>query len=136
MRVSKIIEQYVRDEVHKKFQPLIDDIDKPLREKRDELDDVLKCIFENYYNEVNKAAAALGFDELMTYKRGDSPPYHLFNSRSFHVVGEEEINKKRRDICDKRDATIHEILLSLELGSAKKSELNDILAAVTVENVD
>ena len=136
MRVSRIIDQYVRDEVRKKYQPLIDAIEEPMCKKKAELDDILEGVFKNYYEEVNKTAVALGFEPMQPYDKERSHWYRQFSSGNFHVVGHEEIEKKRRAIYDKMSSTIHDILLSLELGSAQKSELNDILATVTVEDVN
>jgi hypothetical protein len=128
MRVTKVIREYVEREVGAKFNPLIREVNKEYDAERAELERRLNELKEETEARAIEIASSLGFAYTPWHSDAVRISTNYFSNRE-----KEEANLKlRRELESRRDKTIEDLLLNLELGETTKAELKDAIEAVTV----
>ena len=128
MRVTKVIREYVEREIGAKFQPQLDEIGKDYQADRDILDSRLKELQAEMESRAEEIAESMGF----TFRHGWGDAVCIRSNYSENDEKCKEINQRRRELTEKRDKAIENILLNLELGETTKTELRDAIEAVEV----
>lgn len=134
MRVTKLIREYVEEQVTKNFpqsqaEIKFDEICKKVNEKRTELNIKLKEIAKELCEQANKE---LGLNDL---KSGQGLYINDYWNGVFStlydtkIYEEAQIQKQKR--LEKINNTINDILISLELG-ANRQELEEMLNNIGV----
>ena len=129
MRVTKVIREYVEREVGAKFNPLIQEINKEYDAERAELERRLNELKEETEAKATEIAASLGFAYASAWH---SDAVRIYPNYFSNKEKEEAGSKLRRELESRRDKTIEDLLLNLELGETTKAELKDAIEAVTV----
>ena len=125
MRVTGVIKDYITREVNKKYQEKLDSIPNDYQEDYDKMIDEIEALVDETNVKARQIAEKYGMLEEKNYNIID---YHTYR------LGDDTRSDKRyalvRELKQKRDDKIAQIILDLELGETTKKELNDILANV------
>ena len=125
MRVTGVIKDYITKEVTKKYREKLDSIPNDYQEDYDKMIDEIQALVDETNVKARQIAEKYGMLEEKNYKIIDYSTYRL---------GDDTRSGKRyaleKELKQKRDDKIAQIILDLELGETTKKELNDILANV------
>ena len=125
MRVTGVIKDYITREVNKKYQEKLDSIPNDYQEDYDKMIDEIKALVDETNIKARQIAEKYG---MLKEKNYDIIDYHTYR------LGDDTRSDKRyalvRELKQKRDDKIAQIILDLELGETTKKELNDVLANV------
>ena len=125
MRVTGVIKDYITREVNKKYQEKLDSIPNDYQEDYDKMISEIEALVDETNIKARQIAEKYGMLEEKNYKIIDYSTYRL---------GDDTRSDKRyalvRELKQKRDDKIAQIILDLELGETTKKELNDVLANV------
>ena len=125
MRVTGVIKDYITREVTKKYQEKLDSIPNDYQEDYDKMIDEIETLVDETNIKARQIAEKYGMLEEKNYNIIDYNSYRL---------GDDTRSDKRyalvRELKQKRDDKIAQIIFDLELGETTKKELNDILANV------
>ena len=125
MRVTGVIKDYITREVNKKYQEKLDSIPNDYQEDYDKMIDAIQSLVDETNVKARQIAEKYGMLKEKNYKIIDYSTYRL---------GDDTRSSKRyaleRELKQKRDDKIAQIILDLELGETTKKQLNDILANV------
>ena len=125
MRVTGVIKDYITREVNKKYQEKLDSIPNDYQEDYDKMIDEIEALVDETNIKARQIAEKYGMLKEKNYKIIDYSTYRL---------GDDTRSDKRyvlvRELKQKRDDKIAQIILDLELGETTKKELNDVLANV------
>ena len=125
MRVTGVIKDYITREVNKKYQEKLDSIPNDYQEDYDKMIDEIKALVDETNIKARQIAEKYGMLKEKNYEIIDYNTYRL---------GDDTRSDKRyalvRELKQKRDDKIAQIILDLELGETTKKELNDILVNV------
>ena len=125
MRVTGVIKDYITREVNKKYQEKLDSIPNDYQEDYDKMIDEIEALVDETNVKARQIAEKYGMLKEKNYKIIDYSTYRL---------GDDTRSDKRyalvRELKQKRDDKIAQIILDLELGETTKKELNDVLANV------
>lgn len=126
MRVTKIIREYVEETVNGIYNPIINNCSKDYSEKKNEVEDILEKMADEFDAAAKKIIKEHGFT------------INSWNGEEKHIVsytcnfGEKEyapILAERRKLRDEKMQKIQDILVNLELGGTK-AELDEMLRAL------
>lgn len=126
MRVTKIIREYVEETVNGIYNPIINNCSKGYSEKKNEVEDILEKMADEFDAAAKKIIKEHGFT------------INSWNGEEKHIVsytcnfGEKEyrpILEERRKLRDEKTRKIQDILVNLELGGTK-AELDEMLRAL------
>ena len=126
MRVTKIIREYVEETVNGIYNPIINNCSKGYSEKKNEVEDILEKMADEFDAAAKKIIKEHGFT------------INSWNGEEKHIVsytcnfGEKEyrpILEERRKLRDEKAQKIQDILVNLELGGTK-AELDEMLRAL------
>lgn len=126
MRVTKIIREYVEEAVNGIYNPIINNCSKDYSEKKNEVEDILEKMADEFDAAAKKIIKEHGFT------------INSWNGEEKHIVsytcnfGEKEytpILEKRRKLRDEKKQKTQDILVNLELGGTK-AELDEMLRAL------
>ena len=125
MRVTGVIKDYITREVNKKYQEKLDSIPNDYQEDYDKMISEIEALVDETNVKARQIAEKYGMLKEKNYKIIDYSTYRL---------GDDTRSDKRyalvRELKQKRDDKIAQIILDLELGETTKKELNDVLANV------
>ena len=125
MRVTGVIKDYITREVNKKYQEKLDSIPNDYQEDYDKMIDEIEALVDETNIKARQIAEKYGMLEEKNYNIID---YHTYR------LGDDTRRSKRyaleKELKQKRDDKIAQIILDLELGETTKKELNDVLANV------
>ena len=125
MRVTGVIKDYITREVNKKYQEKLDSIPNDYQEDYDKMIDEIEALVDETNVKARQIAEKYGMLKEKNYKIIDYSTYRL---------GDDTRSDKRyalvRELKQKRDDKIAQIILDLELGETTKKQLNDVLANV------
>ena len=125
MRVTGVIKDYITREVNKKYQEKLDSIPNDYQEDYDKMIDEIEALVDETNIKARQIAEKYGMLKEKNYKIIDYSTYRL---------GDDTRSDKRyalvRELKQKRDDKIAQIILDLELGETTKKQLNDVLANV------
>ena len=125
MRVTRVIKDYITREVNKKYQEKLDSIPNDYQEDYDKMIDEIEALVDETNIKARQIAEKYGMLKEKNYKIIDYSTYRL---------GDDTRSDKRyalvRELKQKRDDKIAQIILDLELGETTKKQLNDVLANV------
>ena len=125
MRVTPVIKDYVTREVNKKYQEKLDSIPNDYQEDYDKMIGEIEALVDETNIKARQIAEKYGMLKEKNYKIIDYSTYRL---------GDDTRSDKRyalvRELKQKRDDKIAQIILDLELGETTKKQLNDVLANV------
>ena len=125
MRVTGVIKDYITREVNKKYQEKLDSIPNDYQEDYDKMISEIKALVDETNIKARQIAEKYG---MLKEKNYDIIDYHTYR------LGDDTRSDKRyalvRELKQKRDDKIAQIILDLELGEITKKELNDVLANV------
>lgn len=135
MRMTKVIREYIADEINAKYQPHIDALSEKYH-----LDADQKAI-QAVKNEVEEVAKKMFAEKLAPYYDPDDLRV-LMGSYSIYVPSHWGINGRgQKQYCEEkdkltaaRDKAIKEILITMELGGTKE-QLDEMLAKINPEEV-
>lgn len=134
MKVTKIVREYIEESVDKKFQPAVD----ALKEKYalGEVAETEKAVMER----INRAAKALYTEGMRPYYTAENMEtlmndWCIYSPRSYSVrrIGAKEYEEESDALKRRRDDTIKNILITLELGGTK-ADLDRMLTEVNVND--
>ena len=125
MRVTGVIKDYITREVTKKYREKLDSIPNDYQEDYDKMISEIQALVDETNVKARQIAEKYGMLKEKNYEIIDYNTYRL---------GDDTRSDKRyalvRELKQKRDDKIAQIILDLELGETTKKELNDILANV------
>ncbi len=125
MRVTGVIKDYITREVTKKYQEKLDSIPNDYQEDYDKMISEIEALVDETNVKARQIAEKYGMLEEKNYNIID---YHTYR------LGDDTRRSKRyaleKELKQKRDDKIAQIILDLELGETTKKELNDVLANV------
>ena len=125
MRVTGVIKNYITREVVKKYQEKLDSIPNDYQEDYDKMISEIEVLVDETNVKARQIAEKYGMLKENNYKIIDYSTYRL---------GDDTRRDKRyalvRELKQKRDDKIAQIILDLELGETTKKELNDVLVNV------
>ena len=125
MRVTGVIKDYITREVIKKYQDKLDSIPNDYQEDYDKMISEIEALVDETNIKARQIAEKYG---MLKEKNYDTIDYHTYR------LGDDTRSDKRyalvRELKQKRDDKIAQIILDLELGETTKKELNDILVNV------
>ena len=125
MRVTGVIKDYITREVNKKYREKLDSIPNDYQEDYDKMISEIEALVDETNVKARQIAEKYGMLKEKNYNIIDYSTYRL---------GDNTRSDKRyalvRELKQKRDDKIAQIILDLELGETTKKELNDILANV------
>ena len=119
MKVSKLIREHIEDQITKLYRPTLDKIrneievlDKEGREEKDKIKDKAEKVMRDFLKKE-------GFVNNCSY---DSSVLSFYSVRPKAIVEKiEKLELKKQELKTKRDNTIMNILLELELGGTKET---------------
>lgn len=127
MRVTKRIEEYIREQVNEKFEQKLEELRNTTGRRRKEI--------EKACEEAKRKVYPV-FEKLMTEEEFDCKievEFHSYRGDYLKKTPEEEAaENKIIALNDKRAKTIQDILIALELGGTKE-ELDRMLANINTE---
>ena len=125
MRVTGVIKDYITREVTKKYQEKLDSIPNDYQEDYDNMISEIKALVDETDIKARQIAEKYG---MLKEKNYDIIDYHTYR------LGDDTRSDKRyalvRELKQKRDDKIAQIIFDLEFGETTKKELNDVLANV------
>ena len=125
MRVTGVIKDYITREVTKKYREKLDSIPNDYQEDYDKMISEIQALVDETNIKARQIAEKYGMLKEKNYEIIDYNTYRL---------GDDTRSDKRyalvRELKQKRDDKIAQIILDLELGETTKKELNDVLANV------
>ena len=127
MRVTKLIKEYVEEEVSKAFSNYKEEELKELKDKNTEIKEYIDNINEKLRNESQKIIEEI----VQKFNIEDSYPdnkyrnslevrYNPIEYNEYYTVLRKEIDKIDQEKRNKINETIKNILIELELGATKK----------------
>lgn len=133
MRVTKLIKEYVEEQVKAKYpqtaeEKALKEFETKLENKQEILNDTIKKYAEELCQEANKELGIENWDE----NRKFAPNSYCYNLVSFSLYNSElgiKAEEARRERNKKITDTIKEILINLELG-ATKTDLDEMLSKI------
>lgn len=123
MRVTKIIKEYVEETVNGIYDPIIQNCSKEYSEKRNEVEEILEKMVNEFDVAAKKVIKEHGFTIDSWYGREEHIVGHTCN---FGKKEYESIANKRNELRDEKRRKIQDILVNLELGGTK-AELDEML---------
>ena len=134
MRVTKAIREYVEEEISKKYNTVINETGTDYETEREDVKNGVLEIMKRANEQALSYIAARGFN----YKRGyyrydDSPMMFEFHGNIEREEDEKALNAERHRLNDNMHARIKQVLFDLEIGTAGKMELRDIIDSIEVE---
>ena len=125
MRVTGVIKDYITREVTKKYREKLDSIPNDYQEDYDKMLSEIEVLVDETNVKARQIAEKYGMLKEKNYEIIDYNTYRL---------GDDTRSDKRyalvRELKQKRDDKIAQIILDLELCETTKKELNDVLANV------
>lgn len=127
MRVTKLIKEYVMEEVHAKYQKQIDKVieESVSTQKEREFNEEIKAMRElweqDYINLMEKYGIVGSFEGLEHVRVN-------YCGCGLHHKDIDENRKEVRKLKRQEQDAIQKILLNLELGGATLNELNEMIA--------
>lgn len=129
MRVTKIIREYVEETVNGIYDPIIENCSKDYSEKKNEVEDIL----EKMVDEFNAAAKKVIKEHGFTIDSWNGEEKHIINyTCNFGKKEYGSIIDKRNELRDEKRRKIQDILVNLELGGTK-AELDEMLKNIREE---
>lgn len=129
MRVTKIIREYVEETVNEIYNPLIENCSKDFSKKKNEIEDIL----EKMTDEFNAAAKKMIKEHGFTIDSWSGEEKQIINySCNFGKKEYNSITDKRNELRDEKRRKIQDILVNLELGGTK-AELDEMLKNIREE---
>ena len=129
MRVTKIIREYVEETVNGIYDPIIGNCSKDYSKKKNEVEDILEKMVDEFNTAAKKAIKEHGFT------------IDSWNGEEKHIIGYtcnfgkkefESVIDKRNELRDEKRRKIQDILVNLELGGTK-AELDEMLKNIREE---
>ncbi len=127
MRVTKLIREHVETEVGKVYSAKIEAAGAEYYKERDQLEEKLEAIVEEANNKVIALVESEGFEVSNAWSHKNAVSLTCTIKKQ---AEEEKISKERRELKEKKNEIIKDILLSLELGEVTKAELTQLLNEV------
>ena len=129
MRVTKIIREYVEETVNGIYDPIIGNCSKDYSEKKNEVEDIL----EKMVDEFNVAAKKVIKEHGFTIDSWNGEEKHIIGyTCNFGREEYKSITDKRNELRDEKRRKIQDILVNLELGGTK-AELDEMLKNIREE---
>lgn len=126
MRVTKIIREYVEEAVNEIYDPIIGNCSKDYSEKKNEVEDILEKMADEFDAAAKKVIKEHGF----TIDSWSGEEKHIIGyTCNFGKKEYESIANKRNELRDEKRRKIKDILVNLELGGTK-AELDEMLKAL------
>lgn len=129
MRVTKIIREYVEETVNGIYDPIIGNCSKDYSEKKNEVEDILEKMVDEFNAAAKKVIKEHGFTINSWYGKEQHIIGYTCN------FGDEEfksVSDKRNELRDEKRRKIQDILVNLELGGTK-AELDEMLKNIREE---
>lgn len=119
MKVTKIVREHIEDKIEKLYQPAVNKIDNEIRSLDRQVDEVKDNIKDKAKKVVIDFLKKEGF---IPCSEGDSGvSLYLYSGPKELVEKINELKLKRQELKAKRDNTIMDILVELELGGNKET---------------
>lgn len=129
MRVTKIIREYVEETINEIYSPIIENCSKGYSEKKNEVEDILEKMADEFDTAAKKVIKEHGFTINSWYGAEKHIVSYACN------FGEKEyapILAERKKLRDEKMQKIQDILVNLELGGTK-AELDEMLKNIREE---
>ena len=129
MRVTKIIREYVEETVNGIYDPIIGNCSKDYSEKKNEVEDILEKMVDEFNVAAKKVIKEHGFTINSWYGKEQHIVGYTcnFGDKEFKSVAD-----KRNELRDEKRRKIQDILVNLELGGTK-AELDEMLKNIREE---
>ena len=129
MRVTKIIKEYVEETVNGIYDPIIRNCSKDYSIKKNEVEDILKKMVDEFDAAAKKVIKEHGF----TIDSWNGEEYHIISyTCNFGKKEYDSIADKRNELRDEKRRKIQDIFVNLELGGTK-AELDEMLKNIREE---
>ena len=131
MKMTKLIREYITDEVSKKYQPLIDAAEEEYKSNSE------KIVVSETQKELEDIAAKMWKERLAPYYAPKDLDAMIASTTligcphkwGIYSIPEEQYSQKIKQLRSARDKTIKDILITMELGGSK-ADLDRMLASV------
>lgn len=119
MKVTKIVREHIEEKIEKLYQPEIDKIDDELRSLDRQVDEAKDKIKDKAKKVVIDFLKGEGY---IPYNEGDSGiSLYLYSGPKEIIEKKNKLNLKKQELKAKRNNTIMDILVELELGGTKET---------------
>lgn len=130
MKVTKLIKEYIAEQIEAKYRIAIDQATKDYQDTRKQYNDEIKAL---EVETIDKAKAIAAKYDLKYSENSYQPIVKVSNNAS-----NDEKYRQQRDreaeLYQKKEAAIRDILVGLELGETTKDELKAAIENVSFEN--
>lgn len=140
MRVTKLIKDYVTEEVQKVFKEKTS-IEKEYEEKAKIVEEEVKKVREELYKiiEGKKEELEKKYNDFIfttdTYNLITTDCYRYSRNRNKNIVTlEEKANKAKEDREYKANQAVKNILISLEMGEITRKNIAEMIAKLSIES--
>lgn len=121
MRVTKLIREYVTEEVKKAYAPKIESVFDEYHKERDYYTDLIKIVVDEAKERI---ASFLPENYTSTYHDTIISHYDIWDKERYY-----ELREAKREIERERDEKIKDVLINLELG-ATRADLDKMLSEI------
>jgi hypothetical protein len=118
MKVTKIVREHIEDKIEKLYQPAVDKIDDELKSLDRQIDEAKTKIKDKVNKVVVDFIKKEGF---IPYNDELGFSLYLYSAPKELVEKRDKLKLKRQELKAKRDNTIMDILVELELGGTKET---------------
>jgi hypothetical protein len=118
MKVTKIVREHIEDKMTKLYQPALDKIDdelKSLNRQVDEEQDKIKDKTKKVVVDFLKKEGFIPYNDDLGFS------LYLYSAPKELVEKKNKLNLKKQELKTKRNNTIMDILVELELGGTKET---------------
>jgi hypothetical protein len=118
MKVTKIVREHIEDKIEKLYQPAVDKIDDELKSLDRQIDEAKTKIKDKVNKVVVDFIKKEGF---IPYNDELGFSLYLYSAPKEVIEKRNELKLKKQELKAKRDNTIMDILVELELGGTKET---------------
>lgn len=126
MKVTKIIKDYVTEQVHSVYDERIAKADEEFYQKYERpVQEIIDRCIASFNKQLKEELSNKGF-VLTNYYDDTDKDFVQFNNKSYKINGKIHNNEERAKLINERSNKIKEILVTLELGGTKE-QLDEML---------
>lgn len=127
MKVTKLIKEYITEQIEEKYRTAYNQIGQEYQAARKQYNDEIKALEQ----ETIAKAKAIAAKYDLKYSENSYQPIVKISNNASNNEKYSEMNNRQLELHQKKEAAIKDILIGLELGETTKEELKAALESVT-----